>query len=225
MNQQIIDYLQQNKKQYTKDSLIAQLRKAGFDSVEIDEAVNFVYSAQLQTDAPLAPKNNIEYVSTKINCFAASLILVLYVACVTALIIGFKKGGGMFYPAFVIMPAVWPATAILFLPPVAVSALILYKQQRKYITRITILSIFIILYFVWELTFLWTPVRDWIRVDLFFLMPIVVFVFGWFIQSYFKIKKEAKNKINCSIIWLVVLLGGSIVVGVAMGMLLINILK
>ncbi len=52
MNQQIIEYLQTNKTQYTKESLVAQLRVAGHGENDINEAVNMVYG-----DMSVAPVN------------------------------------------------------------------------------------------------------------------------------------------------------------------------
>lgn len=43
MNQQIIDYLQQNKTAYSKESLVQQLRTSGYVENDIQEAVNVVY--------------------------------------------------------------------------------------------------------------------------------------------------------------------------------------
>lgn len=43
MNQQIIEYLQQNKDKYPKEDLIEQLKKAGYEEAEINKAVDFVY--------------------------------------------------------------------------------------------------------------------------------------------------------------------------------------
>lgn len=43
MNQQVVDYLQTNKDNYTKESLIEQLRSAGHNEVDITEAINSVY--------------------------------------------------------------------------------------------------------------------------------------------------------------------------------------
>ena len=43
MNQQIIDYLQQNKVAYTKESLVQQLRSSGYMESDIQEAVSVVY--------------------------------------------------------------------------------------------------------------------------------------------------------------------------------------
>ena len=43
MNQKIVDYLQENKEKYSKESLVANLKGARYDEVEIQEAVSFVY--------------------------------------------------------------------------------------------------------------------------------------------------------------------------------------
>ena len=45
MNQQIIDYLQQNKVAYTKESLVQQLKNSGYMENDIQEAVSVVYGA------------------------------------------------------------------------------------------------------------------------------------------------------------------------------------
>lgn len=43
MNQQIVEYLQTNRSQYTKESLVAQLRNAGHGENDINEAIHVVY--------------------------------------------------------------------------------------------------------------------------------------------------------------------------------------
>jgi len=49
MNQKIVDYLQENKEKYSQESLVEQLKETGYDTTEINEGVNFVYSSN--TDA------------------------------------------------------------------------------------------------------------------------------------------------------------------------------
>jgi uncharacterized RDD family membrane protein YckC len=44
MNQKIVDYLQENKESYSKDSLVEQLRNAGYSNIDILEATKSVYS-------------------------------------------------------------------------------------------------------------------------------------------------------------------------------------
>ncbi len=44
MNQKIVDYLQQNKEQYSRESLIIELKKIGFPEEEIEEGEKIVYS-------------------------------------------------------------------------------------------------------------------------------------------------------------------------------------
>ncbi len=44
MNKQIIGYLQQNKDNYTKESLVQQLRNAGYPEQDIQDGVNYVYN-------------------------------------------------------------------------------------------------------------------------------------------------------------------------------------
>jgi magnesium-transporting ATPase (P-type) len=51
MNQQAIDYLQQNKDQYTQESLMQQLRSAGYAEADIQEAVGIVYLSALNSNA------------------------------------------------------------------------------------------------------------------------------------------------------------------------------
>jgi len=43
MNQQVVDYLQTNKEEYSKKSLVEQLRNAGHNEIDITEAINSVY--------------------------------------------------------------------------------------------------------------------------------------------------------------------------------------
>jgi len=45
MNQKIVGYLQENKGKYLKESLIAELQKAGYMQIKINEAVQDVYGA------------------------------------------------------------------------------------------------------------------------------------------------------------------------------------
>jgi uncharacterized RDD family membrane protein YckC len=44
MNQQIVEYLQKNKDNYTQESLVQQLRNAGHNEADIQDAVNFAYN-------------------------------------------------------------------------------------------------------------------------------------------------------------------------------------
>ena len=63
MNQKIIDYLQENKEKYTKESLVAQLKDAGYSDIDITEAVNNVYDKK---EIPLpADKSKITAVSNE----------------------------------------------------------------------------------------------------------------------------------------------------------------
>ena len=55
MNQKIVDYLQQNKDNYSKESLLAQLKSAGYKDGEISEAINVVFA---EREIPL-PQNKI----------------------------------------------------------------------------------------------------------------------------------------------------------------------
>ncbi len=41
-----MEYLQKNRDSYAKDSLVAQLKEAGYDEAEIQKAVNFVYQQE-----------------------------------------------------------------------------------------------------------------------------------------------------------------------------------
>lgn len=43
MDQQIVNYLQKNKGQYTQESLIQQLRNAGHNDAKIQEAIRYIY--------------------------------------------------------------------------------------------------------------------------------------------------------------------------------------
>ncbi len=60
MNQKIVDYLQQYKKQYSKADLVKQLSKSGYDKKDIDEGVAFIYKDSYNTS-----KNNkvVEFIS------------------------------------------------------------------------------------------------------------------------------------------------------------------
>lgn len=48
MNQQIFDYLQQNKTNYSKESLVQQLRISGYVENDIREAVHIAYGTELE---------------------------------------------------------------------------------------------------------------------------------------------------------------------------------
>lgn len=50
MNQQIIDYLNQNKDKFSQEDLIDQLRKTGYQEDDIQNGVNNVYNSDIETD-------------------------------------------------------------------------------------------------------------------------------------------------------------------------------
>jgi hypothetical protein len=62
MNQQAVQYLQQNKNNFSKEELINELKKSGYSNQEIDSAVGYVYEGKdLSADAPpLTNKSKIE---------------------------------------------------------------------------------------------------------------------------------------------------------------------
>ena len=55
MNQQIVDYLKTNKDGYTKESLVEQLKSAGHNENDIQEAVGLVYGG---VDVPMSSPVN-----------------------------------------------------------------------------------------------------------------------------------------------------------------------
>ena len=56
MNQQVIDYLKQNKDNYVKESLITQLKNAGHVDSDIQEAVTIVYGVESTSHVVPAPR-------------------------------------------------------------------------------------------------------------------------------------------------------------------------
>ncbi|XLQ20111.1 MAG: RDD family protein [Candidatus Moraniibacteriota bacterium] len=87
MNQQIVDYLKENKGGYTKESLITQLRNSGHDEAEIMESINEVYKV---TEIPLPDSgkingNNIKYAGFWIR-FLAFFIDSIIVGAVVGLV-------------------------------------------------------------------------------------------------------------------------------------------
>lgn len=86
MNQQIIDYLHQNKEQYAQDVLVAQLQHAGHSEEDIATAVVQVYGAQM----PQTPEALVRYAGFWVR-FAALMIdnIILFIV---GLIFGFSIG-------------------------------------------------------------------------------------------------------------------------------------
>lgn len=69
MNQQVVEYLRQNKDQYEKEVLVAQLRQAGHSQGSINEAVEQVYGQK----APTSPEIPVKYAGFWVR-FAAVMI-------------------------------------------------------------------------------------------------------------------------------------------------------
>ncbi len=65
INQDVVEYLEQNKEQYTKESLIAQLKKSGYSSEEIEASVNTVYVQEENNQVPSAPTTDDEAISKR----------------------------------------------------------------------------------------------------------------------------------------------------------------
>jgi hypothetical protein len=59
MNQKIVDYLQQNKEQYSQESLVEQLKNTGYKDSEVSEAIGEVYVER----EILLPRNKIQKIS------------------------------------------------------------------------------------------------------------------------------------------------------------------
>ncbi len=74
MNQQIVDYLQKNKEQYTQESLVEQLKKSGYSTSEINESVNLVYN--LSNDTNVAGKSKFGISGIGYGVIAVILIVV-----------------------------------------------------------------------------------------------------------------------------------------------------
>lgn len=69
MNQQIVEYLNQNKDQYSRDALVKQLQQSGHSEENISVAVAHVYGQ----NAPVSPKVPMKYAGFWVR-FAAVLI-------------------------------------------------------------------------------------------------------------------------------------------------------
>ncbi len=80
MNKQIVDYLQKNKSQYTQISLVQQLKKAGYNNIEIQKAVEYVYG-DITTPSDNTP---IHYAGFWVR-FAAQLIDICIVAVISGI--------------------------------------------------------------------------------------------------------------------------------------------
>jgi uncharacterized RDD family membrane protein YckC len=89
MNQQIVEYLQANKGQYTRESLVAQLRNAGHSENDIVAAVNVVYIGV--STPPVPGVQTAKYAGFWIRFVAAVVdsIIVAFVGGVVGFIIGF----------------------------------------------------------------------------------------------------------------------------------------
>lgn len=58
MNKQIVDYLQKNKDEYTKESLVEQLNEAGYGVAETTEAINSVYGEAVTENTTTTNKSS-----------------------------------------------------------------------------------------------------------------------------------------------------------------------
>ena len=84
MNQKIIDYLNTNKKSYSKESLMEQLRNAGHNAVDITEAINIVYG-DTEVRVPLqhdhVVQDDVRYAGFWIRVVASLIDMVVIIPC------------------------------------------------------------------------------------------------------------------------------------------------
>lgn len=86
MNQQVVEYLQQNKDNYTQNSLVEQLQNAGYEQSEIIEAANYVYNDVIVNQTQQAPIPQKEKSSTlKIVLIVIGAIVVLGLVLVVSM--------------------------------------------------------------------------------------------------------------------------------------------
>jgi len=75
MNQQIIDYLNQNKDNFSQENLVNQLREAGYQESEIQEVIDFVYRI---ADVPISePVDAAEHRSEKRKIITGKKVLAI----------------------------------------------------------------------------------------------------------------------------------------------------
>lgn len=98
MHQQIIDYLKQNKDKYSKEVLIEQLKKVGYGELEINKAVDFVYSNGDLNDINRNDKSRFrgqnsstQRISKKMIVVIGSIIVLIICVFIVGLVIK-KKG-------------------------------------------------------------------------------------------------------------------------------------
>jgi hypothetical protein len=84
MNQKIVDYLQENKEKYSKDVLVEQLEKTGYNTADIDESVAFVYGSS--SGAKVKSKSKFKVLG--IGCGITTLILIVVVGSIVFYIYG-----------------------------------------------------------------------------------------------------------------------------------------
>ncbi len=92
MNQQIVEFLQLNKNEYTKESLIEQLRNAGYDNVEITDAVRNVYG---DNDVSIKNPNdekqdNIKYAGFWVRAIASVIDMTIITIVIAPFFLIFK---------------------------------------------------------------------------------------------------------------------------------------
>jgi uncharacterized RDD family membrane protein YckC len=93
MNQQIIDFLQENKEEYTKESLIEQLRNAGYDNAEITDAVKNIYGDdEVLIKIPNDDiENNIKYAGFGIRTVASIIDMIVVMIVIIPFLLIFKS--------------------------------------------------------------------------------------------------------------------------------------
>ncbi len=91
---------------------------------------------------------------------------------------------------YLFLPFVQPfaANAWLTLLPVAFFALLWLKQSRTTGARVSVAVATLgwALYAAWEISFLFRPVREWIRIDLLAIAPLLVLISLWALIALYR---------------------------------------
>ncbi len=151
MKKEIIKYLAENKDQYSKESLVEELRKAGYSERQIESSVKFAYSKDL---------NGI------LRCVLAFLLIVAF----SAVLGGYFRAMQMGRFTGLLNPYLFPVYGTALLGAYNIFA----YGRRKYVFYFFISSILASLESLYELSYSYRPVKEWIRVDAILILPLFV---------------------------------------------------
>jgi hypothetical protein len=117
MNQQAIDYLQKNKSDYSKESLVQQLKNVGYADVNIEEAINVVYGGALYQSDNILPSHTKDGMTVWLkNIFTVTFVALIvfgFVSNVVQNIVNTFSGHGSLWEYLLLIIYILPIILII----------------------------------------------------------------------------------------------------------------